>query len=205
MSEAEQRFRLDAATHDRLECLHREMQSAYARHLQERLEPVCERYGRAVASRSGLKVSSPQSISASPPGFPSDQFLKVQARIANYRERHRWPFVFAYHRRAYRDYGLAGLLWFMQRLHRGVRPRKLSAVALLMMTRADDPTPGEIMRWIRHLHGEGLVVAPTTKKPGRRALGVTAMTPAERQRRHRARKQGRVGIQPPTASVFPSE
>lgn len=200
MFDAEQRFRFDAATRDELQSLHREMQSAYARHRKERLDPVCERYMRVVASRTGRRGSGPESPPVPRSTFPSAHFLEVQAKIANYQERHRWPFVFAYHRRAYREYGLAGLLWLMQSLHRAVRPRKLSAVTLLMMTRLHDPTPGEIMRWIRQLHGEGLPIAPTTKKPGRRSLGPTAMTPAERQRRHRARKRQTSGTQSQPAS-----
>lgn len=195
MSDTEQRFRLDATTEDGLESLHCEMRSAYAHHLKERVEPVCERYKRVVASRSRQRSPSRQSPSVSPSALPSDQRLEVQVRIANYRERHRWPFVFAYHRRAYREYGLAGLLWLMQSLNRSVRPRKLSAVILLMMTQPDDPSPGVIMRWIRQLEGEGLPIASTTRRPGRRALGPTAMTPAERQRRHRARKRETSRIQ----------
>ena len=110
------------------------------------------------------------------------------ANIAIYRERQRWPFV-VYLRRTYQQYGLAGVLWMMRSLSRDAKAPKLSAVVLLMMTRPDDLTPHVIIRWIRQLEGEGLPVAPTMKKPGRRAIGATAMTPAERQRRHRVRKR----------------
>ena len=95
---------------------------------------------------------------------------------------------FAYHRRAYREFGLSGLLWFMESLRRDLDHRRLSAVVLLMMSRPDDPAPGEIVRWTRQLYRESVTVTPTQTKRGRKTLGATAMTSAERQRRHRARK-----------------
>ncbi|MFG5119569.1 hypothetical protein [Methylorubrum sp. SB2] len=182
-------FRCDAVTKNGLESLCDEMRSEYARHLKERIDPICERYRRAVANRLRKRASILQrdeDSASAPPGIES---VTVTANIATYRERQRWPFVVVYHRRAYREYGLTGVLWLMRSLSRDTKAPKLSAVVLLMMTRPDDLTPGVIMRWIRQLEGEGLPVAPTMKRPGRRALGATAMTPAERQRRHRVRKR----------------
>jgi hypothetical protein len=191
-----ERFRLDDATKDRLESLRCEMEPAYARHLNERLKPVCERYKRAFAGRSGLRDLPARNLTASPSCLPSEYFLRLNAKIANYLERHRWPFIIAYHRQACQEYGLTGLLWFMHSMPRGMRPQKLSAVILLMITRQDDPTPGATMHWIRRLYGEGLLVEPMTKRPGRRAIGPTAMTPAERQRRRRARLRETSDIPP---------
>lgn len=190
MTTTAQRFRLDPATRAGLEALHNEMISAYKRHTIEVLHPVRERYRRAVAARRDRERAAERRHDASPPAPERADTLSVEAAVASYYERQRWPFVVAYHRRAYQEFGLAGLLWFMQGMGRGVDHPTLSAAVLLMMTRADDPTPAEIVRWIRQLHGEGLPVTPTMRRPGRRALGSRAMTPAERQRRHRERIRG---------------
>ncbi|WP_411901721.1 hypothetical protein [Methylorubrum thiocyanatum] len=81
------------------------------------------------------------------------------------------------------------MLWFMESLRRDLDHRRLSAVVLSMMSRPDDPAPGEIVRWTRQLYREGVTVTPTQTKRGRKTLGATAMTSVERQRRHRARKR----------------
>jgi hypothetical protein len=185
------RFKLDAATEKRLKDLHAELRSAYDGHCAEVIEPVCARYKRLIAGRSRGERVSERSREASSPPLSANTLLEMEAAMAAYRARQRWPIVFAYHQRAYRSFGLGGLLWFMESLRRDLDRRMLSAVVLLMMSRPDDPTPGEIVRWTRQLHREGVAVTPTQTKRGRKTLGATAMTAAERQRRHRARKRAK--------------
>lgn len=191
MSNAKLRFTLDEATEKRLKDLHAEMRSAYDRHCAEVIEPVCARYKRLIAGRSRGERVSERSREASTAPVSANTLFEMEAAMATYRARKRWPIVFAYHRRAYRAFGLGGLLWFMESLRRDLDYRMLSAVVLLMMSRPDDPTPGEIVRWTRQLHREGVAVTPTQTKRGRKTLGATAMTAAERQRRHRARKRAK--------------
>ncbi|CAO4138452.1 hypothetical protein [Methylorubrum aminovorans] len=191
MSNSKLEFTLDAATEKRLEDLLAEMRSAYDRHRAEVIEPVCARYKRMIAGRVGGERVSERSRDASSSSLSDNTLIEMEAATATFRARQRWPIVFAYHRRAYREFGLGGLLWFMESLRRDLDHRLLSAVVLLMMSRLDDPTPGEIVRWIRQLHREGVVVTPTRAKRGRKTLGATAMTSAERQRRHRARKRAK--------------
>lgn len=191
MANSRLQFTLDAATEKRLNDLHAEMRSAYDRHCAEVIEPVCARYKRMIAGRSRGERVSRRSRDASSSSLAANTLLEMEAAMATYRARKRWPIVFAYHRHAYRAFGLGGLLWFMESLRRDLDHRMLSAVVLLMMSRPDDPTPGEIVRWTQQLHRVGVAVTPTQTKRGRKTLGATAMTATERQRRHRARKRAK--------------
>lgn len=191
MSNSKLQLTLDAATEKRLKDLHAEMRSAYDRHRGEVIEPVCARYKRMIAGRSLGERVSERSRDASSSSLSANTLLEMEAAMATYRARQRWPIVFAYHRRAYRAFGLGGLLWFMESLRRDLDYRMLSAVVLLMMSRPDAPAPGEIVRWNRQLHREGVAVTPTQTKRGRKTLGATAMTSAKRQQRHRARKRAK--------------
>lgn len=191
MSRSRLQFTLDAATESRLKDLLAEMRSAYDRHRAEVIEPVCARYKRLIAGRVRGEGVSHRCREDSSSSLSASTLLEMEAAMATYRARQRWPIVFAYHRRAYRAFGLGGLLWFMESLRRDLDHRMLSAVVLLMMSRPDDPAPGEIVRWTRQLHREGVAVTPPPTKRGRKTLGATAMTSAERQRRHRARQRAK--------------
>ncbi|MDH3030155.1 hypothetical protein [Methylobacterium fujisawaense] len=118
--------------------------------------------------------------------------LGVKFRLASirYRELSPWSIVAAYQMRSLEEFGVNGLIFFVEKTSRYKKQRDIGyALAIKLICEKRNLNHAEIRNFVRNLRDENLEVTSKIRKRGRKPLGAVAMTDAERQSRHREKRK----------------
>lgn len=183
-------FVMDAAAQRRLDELHEAMLSDISQVFQDRVKPVVARYKRALLNRarrlsrtSNLEVPNKSQLSC-------DFGIHSMVAEGRYRERSPWPVVVKYQTKIFDEFGINGLIYFVEKTSRYKLQRDIGyALAMKLLSERGQWSKASINAFVRKLLNKDIEIVSQIRRRGRKPIGAVAMTDAERQSRYRRNRR----------------
>lgn len=183
-------FVMDSSTRERIQSLHHAMLNDISLNYHLKVDPVIDRYKRSLMSRHQRLTGTSVSPSFDKEWMRSELGIKLKTATDRYRELSPWSIVAAYQMRSLQEFGVNGLIFFVEKTSRYKKQRDIGyALAIKLICERRNLSHAEIKNFVRSLRDENLEVALEIRKRGRKPVGAVAMTDAERQSRHREKRR----------------
>lgn len=183
-------FVMDAVTRRRLDELDVAMRADISRIFQERVNPVVARYQRALSNRA-KRLAGKNNIEIIDRSNLSCVFgMDYKVIESKYRERSPWPIVVSYQIKAFEEFGINGLIYFVEKTSRYKNQRDIGyALALKLLSERGRWSKASINAFVRKLIRNDIEVTSQIRRRGRKPIGAVAMSDAERQSRYRENRR----------------
>lgn len=183
-------FVMDSSIRGRIQSLHDAMHTDIGLNYHLKVDPVIARYKRYLMYRHQRLTGTSVSPSFDKVWMRSKLGIKFRTATDRYRELSPWSVVAAYQMRSLEEFGVNGLIFFVETTSRYKKQRDIGyALAIKLICERRKLSHAEIKNFVRSLRDENLEVTLKIRKRGRKPVGAVAMTDAERQSRHREKRR----------------